>query len=291
MANGDTQPVNAVIAAALEKAGVPPRNIDLPPGSESNEPANEANVPNLDGSLKGEVKGAEREPEEEPSEPEAEPSKTKPGEPTVQPLGKAEIEAAITEASSKFQSIMDKKINALQFQMQQTIGALNQFFQSQEDSSISGLPADEQTQRRLERLESGPKQPKIQIAQTPQADQAAQQLFQYLADMADVAGLKIDDGRLDWSGNLSPATNGSTIVANFKASVKAALIADQTKVIQDLKDGGNKEIQKIRKKAGVDKVSTSGPGGAGLPDVSKMTPMEKIEYGYKVQEELSQVAK
>ena len=64
---------------------------------------------------------------------------------------------------------------------------------------------------------------------------------------------------------------------------------DQTKVIQDLKNNGDKIISKVRKKAGVDQVSTKGPGGAGLPDIDKMTPMQKIEYGYKVQEELSQI--
>ena len=63
---------------------------------------------------------------------------------------------------------------------------------------------------------------------------------------------------------------------------------DQTKVIQELKNDGNRELQKVRKKTGVDKVSQSGPGGAGLLDLSKMTPMEKIEYGFKLQEQLAQ---
>ena len=286
MGNGETLSANAIIAQALENAGVPPRNIEIPPEPKPGEPVTGVGVPNLDGSPKGQVVGEELEPEEDET-PEAKPSEPKPGEPTVPPLGKADIEAAITEASSKFQSIMDRKINNLQVQMQQTIGALNQFFQSQEDSGISGLPENEQVMKRLERLEK-PAQPKIQIQPGQPIEQQSTQFYQQLANFVDTVGLKIDDKRIDWAPDVDDPKTGFN---RFLASIKAALVADQTKAIQDLKNTGDKELQKIRKKTGVDKVSTSGPGGTGIPNIDKMTPMEKIEYGYKVQEELSQVAK
>lgn len=291
MVGESQQSANAIIAKALESAGVSGQNIELPPEAVS-EQAN--TLPSSDGLPKGQVKGespeekAEREEAESSEAGAIKPSEPKPGEPIAQPLGKAEIEAAVTEATSRFQSMVDKKINQIQFQMQQTVGALNQFFQTQEDSNISGLSTEEQVQRRLDRLEK-PTQPRIQIQSQPQQpDAAVRQLYQYLVDMADVAGLKPDDKRLDWAGDL-PVGQVSEIVNRFKTSVKNSLVADQTKVIQELKESGGKEIQKLRKKTGVDKVSTTGPSGAGLPDVDKMTPMQKLEYGFKLNEELAQV--
>ena len=279
---------NAIIAKALEDAGVPPRSIAVPPVEEA---APAESLPSLDGLPKGQVKGDELEPVEVVVPvPGAEPPAPAPGEPIVPPLSKADIEAAIAETSSKFQGIMDKKINALDFQMRQTIGALNQFFQAQEDTGISGLSPEEQVQKRLERLEKGGQSPKIQIQQTPQTDAVATQLYQYLVDMADVAGVKPDDKRLDWGADLQVAQT-SEIVNRFKASVKKALVEDQTKAIQELKGDGDKAIAQLRKKTGVDKVSVAGPSGAGLPDLSKMTPMQKIDYGFQQQEVLSQVSK
>jgi len=296
MVNEPDKSVNAIIAQALANAGVPPQNIEVPTAVEPVVEGVPTNVPALDGKPIGESKSESPEEKaareaDESSRAGAEKPPVKAGavEPTGQLLSKADIEKAITEAGSKFQSIMDKKINQLQYQMTQTIGALNQFFQTQEESSIAGLPEEQQVLKRLERLEK-PGQPKIQIqSQTQQPDAAAQRLYQYLTDMADVTGLKIDDKRLDWAGDL-PVGQVAEIVNRFKASVKAALVEDQTKVIQALKDDGSKVLTKIRKQAGVDKVVVTGPSGAGVPDIEKMNPMQKIEYGIKQQEELSQVA-
>ena len=168
--------------------------------------------------------------------------------------------------------------------MQQTIGALNQFFQTQEDSRISGLSPEEQVQKRLDRLETGDKQLHIDTKQ-PIAEQPAQ-FYQQLVNFVDTVGLKIDDKRIDWAPGVDDPQVGFN---RFLVSIKTALTEDQTKVIQELRAEGGKELAKVRKKTGVDKVSTIGPSGAGLPDISKLTPMEKIAYGYKVQEELSQV--
>lgn len=280
MVNDPNQSANAIIAQALQNAGVPPQNIEVPPEAEQGDP-----VPSLDGLPKGQVKGEQVvvEPKQESV---TKPPEPKPGEPVAQPLGKADIEAAINQASSKFQSMMDAKINQLQFQMQQTVGALNQFFQAQEDTGIAGLPENEQVTRRLERLEKGGQQPKIQINPAQPIDQQPAQFVQRLADFVDTVGLKIDDRRIDWATDTASPQVGFN---RFLTSIKAALVEDQTKVIQDLKDNGSKVIQNLRKKTEVDKVSTSGPGGAGLPDIDKMTPMQKIEYGFKLQEELSQV--
>lgn len=284
--NKGDQPVNAIIAAALEKAGVPPRNIELPPGTEQVKP--KEGTPSLDGLPKAPVKGqlpVEGEEAPETGVEELEPPES--DEPIVQPLGKAEIESAITEASSKFQSIMDRKINHLQYQMQQTIGALNQFFQAQENPDISGLPTEEQTQRRLDRLEK-PSQPKIQIQPNQPIEQQATQFYQQLVGFVDTVGLKIDDKRIDWAPDVHDPQAGFN---RFLTSIKAALVEDQTKVISELKGDGDRVMTQLRKKTGVDKISTTGPSGAGLPDIDKMSPMEKIEYGFKVQDELSQVAK
>lgn len=278
------QVANTIIAQALQNAGVREQSIELPAEAA---PGPEKPVPSLDGGPKGQVRGAESEGKEaEPAETETESSKAKPAEPVAPVLGKADVEAAINQASSKFQGIMDKKISQLQLQMQQTIGALNQFFQTQEDTGIAGLPAEEQVLKRLERLEGGFRQPKIQIQTQPITDQPAQ-FYQQLVGFVDAVGLRVDDKRLDWA----PDTDDPKVGFNrFLTSIKAALVADQTAVIQGLKDKGGKEIQSLRKKTGVDKVSTSGPGGAGAPDVSKMTALEKIDYGFKTQEELSQVS-
>ncbi len=282
MGNEPTNPANAIIAQALQAAGVQAKDIELP----SETVTELAKTPSLDGQPKGQVMGEL--PLEEPEvEPAKELSKPEPGETVVPPLGKADIETAITEATSKFQSIMDRKINQLQFQMQQTVGALNQFFQTQEDTSISGLTPEEQVQKRLERLEK-PAQPKIQIDPGQPISQQPTQFYQQLTNFVDTVGLKVDDKRIDWAPD---ATDPQAGFNRFLGSIKKALVEDQTKVITELKNTGEKEIGKLRKKTGVDKVSNSGPSGAGTPDVDKMTPMQKIEYGFQVQEQLSQVAK
>lgn len=277
---------NAIIAQALKNAGVPPRNIELPPGTEA-EPAEK--LPSLDGEPKGQVKEVpgEAEATELPQPGAEKPSELpKPGEPIVQPLGKAEIEAAITEATSKFQSMIDRKINQIDYQMKQTITALNQFFQTQEDSSIAGLPEGEQITRRLERLEQGTGA-KIRIDTKQSIEAQPVQFYQQLVNFVDTVGLKIDDKRIDWAPGVEDQTTGFN---RFLVSVKAALVEDQTKVLKELRDNGGKAILQLRKKAGIDKVSVTGPSGEGTPDLSKMTPLEKINYGFELQEQLAQAS-
>ena len=164
------QSANTLIAQALENAGVAPKNIEA--ASKEVEQTTVAPVPTLDGEPKPATQGElpEEDVDGEPSGKQT--LKSDEETPKPEPLGKADIEAAISEASSKFQSMMDGKINQLQFQMKQTVGALNQFFQSQEDTSISSLPAEEQVQARLTRLEK-PAQPKIQIQSEQPINQQA----------------------------------------------------------------------------------------------------------------------
>ena len=273
---------NAIIAKALENAGVPPRNIVVPPEVTEVEPI--GNLPSLDGLPKGQVKGEELEPVAVATPvPGAEPAIPVPSEPIVPPLSKADIEAAINESSARIQSLMDRKLNQIDYQMKQTIGAFNQFFQSQEDANIAGLPENEQILKRLERVEKGGQQPKIQIQ--PSVEQQVVPYFQQLVNFVDTVGLKVDDKRLDWAPDTDNAQVG---FKRFLASVKTALVEDQTKVIQELKNVGAKEITKLKKITGVDKISVSGPSGQGTSDTSKMTPLQKIDYGFQVQEQLSQ---
>ena len=273
---------NSVIAQALENAGVRPANIEIPAEAETGQ----AGTPSLDGLPKGQVKGQELEGEDDSKPVTETPSESKSDETPEQPLTKAEIQTAITEASSKFQSIMDRKINALNAQMQGTVTALNQFFNAQENPDISSLPPEDQVQERLKRLEK-PSQPKIQIQSQPISEQPTQ-FYQQLVGFVDAIGLKVDDKRLDWA----PDTDNAQVGFNrFLVSVKSALVEDQTKVINELKKNGDKVISKVRKQTGVDAVSTKGPSGAGLPDISKMTPMQKIEYGFQQQAEAAQSAK
>ncbi len=284
--------VDSIIAEALKSAGVPESDITIPPEIVQGEPAQ--GVPNLDGTPKGQTKGEtplEKLENEEPVDETPKPSEPKSGESPEQPLSKSDIETIITQATSKLQSLVDRKISGITTSMQQTNAALNQFFQTQEDSAIAGLPENEQLARRLERLEKGGTQAKIQVETTqPQPDAVAQQLYQYLIDMTDIAGLKKEDKRLDWAGDLAVGQT-TEIVSRFKTSVKSALAEDQEKSIKDLKSDSDKVIAGVRKKTGVDKVSTSGPSGNGLPDLSKLTPMQKIELGIKIQEEQTQINK
>lgn len=285
MENEATQSANSIIADALAKAGVTPSNIELPSEAEQSKPTEEQpGRPNLDGSLKGEVKGESLEDKEADIEtPEA--TAEKPSEPASeakaeQPLSKADIETLVNQGSANIQSLMDRKLNQLNLQMQQTVGALNQFFQTQEESSIAGLPTEEQVLKRLDRLEKGGAQlPKIptQSLGEPEAG-----MIPTLKLFVDAAGLKADDSRIDWATDTNDPKVG---LARFLGSVKKALMENQTAEIAKLKGDGEKEIQKLRKKTGVDKVSTSGPSGAGLPDISKLTSLQKLELGYRLNEE------
>ena len=283
MGDESNQTANSIIAQALQAAGVSSQNIELP--AEAGKEPTHPNPYTPEGAPKGEVKG-ELSVEDKTSETEpAKPPEPKSDEPKAgQPLSKAEIEEAINQASYKFQSIMDRKLNGMQAQLTGTINALNQFFETQDTASLSNLPAEEQVLRRLERLEKGTGQPKIQVQQS--IEQQPTQFYQQLVNFVDAVGLRVDDKRIDWAVDVSDPQMG---FKRFLGSIKSALVEDQTKVVQELKDNGDKEIQKIRKKTGVDQVSQSGPSGQGLPDLSKMTPMEKIELGFRLNEEAAQI--
>lgn len=265
---------NAIIAQALQDAGVPPADISVPPVTKQGSPVEGTPVPSPYEELKGETKG---QPGTEPVAPAKAPESAKPvpDVAVVTPqLSKDEIVTAIAEATSKIQSITDKKINAIQYQMTQTINGLNQFFQSQEETSLAGASPEEQTLKRLDRLEKG-STPKIQINPNVPVDQGAQ-FYQQLVNFVDAVGLKPDDKRIDWAPD---AQDGQTGFNRFLTSIKSSLLADQTKVIKELRDNGQNELLKLRKKTGVDVVSTTPPGGQGLPDIDKMTSMQKLEYG------------
>ena len=279
--------VNSIVAAALMKAGVPEQNIELAPEPEPSELASKESRRNLDGSFKGQVKGQDWASEEEPAGPE--PSEVVSGVESEHPLTKAEIGTAINQASSRFQSIMDKRLNTLQHQMYGTMATLNQFLQNRENMDIAALSPEEQVSKRLERLESG--MGNVVSAMTrpqPAIEQQPVQFYQQLVNFVDAVGLKVDDQRIDWAPDVSNPQVGFN---RFLTSLKNTLMEDQTKAFQKLRSDGNHEIQKIRKKTGVDKVSTSGPSGAGLPNIDKMTPLEKIQLGFQINEQLNQGGK
>ena len=273
---------NSVIAEALKNIGVPDREIKaetLTP--KPNETAPAPLQKRLDGQMKGQIKGQlpdEADNEQEPTEEEKAAEDTN-EQTKTETLSKAEIAQLVEQASRNFQSIMDRKISALNLQMNQTVNALNQFFQTQDSASLAGLPQEEQVMKRLERLEKGGNMPQIQLQQPVQ--EQSSQFIQYLANVVDAVGLRIDDKRIDWAADVSDPQLGYT---RFTASLKKALVEDQTKAIQEIKNNGDKEISKIRKKTGVDKVSTAGASGAGLPDVGKMTPFEKLTYAFQQEE-------
>jgi hypothetical protein len=282
--NGDTDSVvNSVMAEALKAAGVPPREIKLeeptPPAPSDNQTL--PRKTNMDGSLKGQIKGQLPDeadniaPTEEEKLTEELNDQTK-----AQTLSKEEVAQLINQASINFQSIMDRKINALNNQMNQTVNALNQFFQTQDSASLNGLPPEEQVLKRLERLEKGGQMPAIQLQQPIQ--EQSSQFIQYLANIVDAVGLRIDDRRIDWAADVSDPNIGYT---RFTASIKRALVEDQTKAIQEVKNNGEREISKIRKKTGVDKTSTGGASGAGLPNIDKMSPFDKLTYAFQQEEQ------
>lgn len=288
----ETNPVqsaNAIIAQALADAGVPPRNIQLPAESPQGTPKESESGSTLksahkdsNGTPKGEVSGHDTdtaESEDSVQSVSTKPPAAKSAVPVAPQLGKSEIEQLLNQTSAKFQSIIDRKINAIQAQLTGTITALNQFFQAQDATSISGLPESEQVLKRLERLEKGNRMPQIQVQQPIESQST--QFYQQLVNFVDAVGLHVDDKRIDWAPDVSDPKTGFN---RFLASIKTALVEDQTKVIQELKASTDKELTKIRKKTGIDRVSTSGPSGAGNPDISKMTPAQKIEYGLQIHE-------
>ncbi len=272
--NNQNAGVNSVIAEALSKAGVTELGQPKPP-----EPAEGAPVepiPNLDGTLKGETKGEPGSPIEPVSEtPVVEPVPAEPvsGDKVV-PLGKEDLVAFLDEASSKFQSIMDRKINSIAAQMQTQSSALTEFFRSQDEASLASLSPEEQTLKRLERLEKSP----VPAAQPPHDNGTSPDYNSICASVLQTVGLKPSDERLDWAkeAGITPEIG----FTRFLGSVQKAFVEDQTTVLKTLKDTGDKAIAAVRKKAGVDEVPNKPPGGNALPDIDKLTPLQKLEYAY-----------
>jgi len=273
MADKANESVDSIVAQALKEVGVASKDINLTPEPEPGETPPLERKTKLDGSLKGQTKGELT--DDEGTQDTDEPTPDEP-ESDVQPeqsLSKADITALVDQASSKFQSLMDRKINTLTSQMQQQNTMLSQFFEIQDNTALAGLPPEEQVLKRLERLEGRATQPAPQV----QPSQSGTQQLQMLVNLVDAVGLKADDSRIDWAPDVTDPQAGMN---RFITSIKAAMTEDRTKAIQELKDNGNKEIQKIRKKVGIDKVSTTGAGGAGLPNIEKMTPFQKLEYAF-----------
>jgi len=267
--------VDAIVAQALKEAGVPSRNI--PPVAEK---ATLPPVPRVDGKLKGATKGADNlvEPPEEQAHEETSPSEVAPPEPTdkEQLLSKKDIESILDMATRKFQSIVDSRTARLNSQVQAT---LNQFVQGQNEAYISTLPEEEQLklrnqqlQDRVDKLEQTGLQPAAPIAQQ------SVPFIQYLANIVDAVGLRIDDKRIDWAPSETTMEAG---MSKFISSVKKALGEDRKTEAEKLKNEHEQSIKKLRKTLGVDRVASSSPGGAGSPNLEKMTPVEKMEYAYR----------
>lgn len=264
--------VNELVAQALKEAGVPERSIELPPETQTKD-----GLPPINTTPKA-VVGEELEDEKTPS---TESSKSKSPESESKPLTKADLEALLEQSSRKFQSITDKSIARMQQQVQAVSNTLSSFVQSKEDAEFNSLPEDEQLKRRLERLEKGkqvnPAQP---ISQQPV------QFIDHLVKFVDVVGLKVDDSRIDWGKDETDFNAG---YQKFLTSVKAALMEDTKKAIEGVRLENSKELTKLRKKLGIDKVSVSGSSGKGTPNVDALTPGEKIKYGFELERQQSQL--
>lgn len=273
---GVEQSVSQIISEALQKVGVQAKDIQLPPEPTQTPP----NVPTLDGQPKGAVFGVLPVEEKTPTKEDAEAtSDAELGEKVVPPITKAEIETLLNNTTSKFQSMIDRKINQLNTNMQNTIGVINQFLQSQDDASIAGLPEDMQIKKRLEKLEKGGKG--LQIPTQP-VDQQPVNYYQNLVNFVDATGLKVDDKRIDWAPDETDPKEGFN---RFLGSIKKALVQDQTNALLAIKKEGEKAIQQVRKKTGVDKVSMGGPAGAGTKDIDKMSPFQKLEYAFQMKDQ------
>jgi hypothetical protein len=263
--------VNAIVAEALKNAGV--THIDLPAESE----LGDQKLPNPDGTPKGDSKGNELDNKTKENVTPAKP--VTPAQNPVAPRdsgNKDELAKLIAESQSKIQQMVDKKMNALTSTVNQVVDALQKSLQAQEEAKLSGLPPEEQRIRRIElRLEQKEKE-KVQSAQPIESQPVTYGTICLQA--IDAAGLSPDDKRLDWA-----TEDGVTLEVGLKrlfASVKKALVEDQTKAIQDLKNGANSELKKVRRKAGVDKIDNSNPSSDGILAIDKLSPIDKIRYHY-----------
>lgn len=266
-----------IIKEALVKAGVRESTIELP------------TLPPTDGKPKGAVMGARLEAQIAPIPTDG--SKPAPVDTTIpkvaitEPvLTKSDINAIMEQTLRRFQSITDKRIAQIQVQFQPLTESVNKLIQSQEETQFALLPEEEQYKARIKRLEKQVNQTvQVQPQTTVQpSDQAQTQFYQNLVDMVDIAGLQIDDKRIDWAPDAQDFQIGFT---RFKTSVKNATLEDQKKATEAVKTEMESEIKKLRKKTGIDKVGSSGASGSGDPDVEKLSPFEKLKLGFQIEQE------
>ncbi len=289
MTNENTT-ADSIVSQALKDAGVPEANINLTPTPSQTVAADKAVVPRLDGELKGPTKDTEFSAEidkifaaKEPVGPDGKPPEGADGDKVVA-LGKEEMSQMLTETLGKFQSLVDRKINQLQQQQTATVNALNSLISTQEQAVLEGLPEDVQLKRRLEKLEKGEGS---QVVTTQPVSQQLPQFYNYLVSFVTAVGLDPADKRIDWAPDEDDPNTG---LNKFLTSIKNAVSEDKQKEIGDLKAEATKAVTKLAKRLGVDKIPTSPPSGDGLPDMSKLSPMEKIELGLKIVAEQKQIS-
>ena len=253
----------AIVEKALREAGVPPENINLTP----DEVTPPITFPPRPGVVYQPPKA------EEGVEGKKEATPTKVEEPTEKPLTRAEIVQILDEHSRRFQSITDRRVAQLQGQLGT---ALQQLQQAQEARALEGMPIEDQLKVRLDRMEK-------QLGQFGQPA-PQQQLLSYedVVGYVQSFGLKQDDPRLDWAAE---EDNPNAGLKRLQTSIAKAVKEDNEKAVKASKDEAQKAIAKLRKDLGVDKVPTSGASGAGIPNLDKLSPMEKIELGFRLKKE------
>ena len=255
----DTE-TQAIVEKALREAGVPPENINLTP--------DEVTPPTAFPPRPGVVYQPPKAEEGVGGKKEATPAEVE--EPTEKPLTKAEIVQILDEHSRRFQSITDRRVAQLQGQLGT---ALQQLQQAQEARALENMSPEDQLKVRLDRLERQFGQP------APQ-----QQLISYedVVGYVQSFGLKQGDPRLDWAAE---EDNPNAGLKRLQTSIAKAVKEDNEKAVKASKDEAQKAIAKLRKDLGVDKVPTSGASGAGIPNLDKLSPMEKIDLGFRLKKE------
>ena len=251
----------AIVEKALREAGVPPENINLTP----DEVTPPITFPPRPGVVYQPPKA------EEGVEGKKEATPTKVEEPTEKPLTKAEIVQILDEHSRRFQSITDRRVAQLQGQLGT---ALQQLQQAQEARALEGMPIEDQLKVRMDRMEKQFRQP----APQQQPVISYEDVVEYVQSL----GLKPDDPRLDWAAE---EANPNAGLKRLQTSIAKAVEEDNEKAVKASKNEAQKAIAKLRKDLGVDKVPTSGASGAGMPNLDKLSPLEKIDLGFRMKKE------
>lgn len=296
--------VNSIVQAALAKAGVPSTNIGKDDNTGVSKVAQEgenAVLPNdrrLDGKLKGSTKDTGLTDESEELDPNAKPAKNESqsspnkdkGDKEEKTPSTKEILDAFDKGLSRIQSVYDRRMNQIQQSINGISTIVTSITQKQEESDIASLPADQQLLRRIERLEKGkaPGQPQSNVNPQQSIDTQVPQFYQFLVNVADGLGIKIDDSRIDWAPD---AADFKTGMGRFMSSLKAIQSEEFRKQASDLKKEADTEIQKVKNKVGYNRVATSGASGAGRPNLSNVSPMQKIRAGLLIDEELGNTNK